>query len=42
VKFRDASLQEHDLGSKGIELNWQLQNNARKKLGYQKKTSYVL
>jgi hypothetical protein len=30
VEFRDASLQGYELGSRGIELSWQLQNNGKK------------
>jgi hypothetical protein len=28
--FRDASLPEYELGSKGIEFSWQLQNSGKK------------
>jgi hypothetical protein len=30
VEFRDASLPRYKLGSRGIELSWQLQNNGKK------------
>jgi hypothetical protein len=30
VEFRDASLQGYELGSRGIELSWQFQNNDKK------------
>jgi hypothetical protein len=30
VEFRDASLPGYELGNKGIELSWQLQNNGKK------------
>jgi hypothetical protein len=30
VEFRDASLPGYELGSRGIELSWQLQNNGKK------------
>jgi hypothetical protein len=30
VEFRDASLPRHELGSRGIKLSWQLQNNSKK------------
>jgi hypothetical protein len=30
VEFGDASLPGYELGSKGIELIWQLQNNCKK------------
>jgi hypothetical protein len=29
VQFQDASLPGYELGSKGIELSWQLQNNGK-------------
>jgi hypothetical protein len=29
VEFRDASLLGYELGSRGTELNWQLQNNGK-------------
>jgi hypothetical protein len=29
VEYRDASLPGYDLGSRGIELSWQLQNNGK-------------
>jgi hypothetical protein len=28
--FRDVSLPGYELGSRGIELSWQLQNNGKK------------
>jgi hypothetical protein len=30
VEFRDASLPGYELGNRGIELSWQLQNNGKK------------
>jgi hypothetical protein len=30
VEFRDASLPGYELGSRGIELSWKLQNNGKK------------
>jgi hypothetical protein len=30
VEFRDASLPGYELGSRGIEFSWQLQNNGKK------------
>jgi hypothetical protein len=42
VEFREASLSGYELGSRGIELSWQLQNMARNKLGGAKKTSCVI
>jgi hypothetical protein len=42
IEFRDASLPGYELGSRGIELSWQLQNNGKKKLGSGKKTSYAI
>jgi hypothetical protein len=30
VEFRDASPPGYELGSRGIELSWQLQNNGKK------------
>jgi hypothetical protein len=42
VEFRDASLPGYELGSKGFELSWQLQNNGKKGLGSEKKTSCVI
>jgi hypothetical protein len=33
VEFRDASLQGYELGSRGIELSWRLQNNIKNELG---------
>jgi hypothetical protein len=30
AEFRDASLPEYELGSRGMELSWQLQNNGKK------------
>jgi hypothetical protein len=30
VEFRDASLPEYGLGTRGTELSWQLQNNGKK------------
>jgi hypothetical protein len=30
VEFRDAGLQGYELGSRGIELGWQWQNNGKK------------
>jgi hypothetical protein len=30
VEFRDASLPGYELGSRGIELSWQLQKNGKK------------
>jgi hypothetical protein len=30
VEFRDDSLPGYELGSRGIELSWQLQNNGKK------------
>jgi hypothetical protein len=38
VEFRDSGLPGYELGSRGIELSWQLQNNGKKKLGGAKKT----
>jgi hypothetical protein len=32
VEFRDTSLSGYELGSKGIELSWQLQNNGKKEI----------
>jgi hypothetical protein len=40
--FRDVSLPGYELGSKGIEFSWQLQNNGKKKKGCEKKTSCVI
>jgi hypothetical protein len=33
AEFRDASLPGYELGSRGIELSWQLQNNGKKGTG---------
>jgi hypothetical protein len=30
VEFRDASLPGYELGSRGIEFSWQMQNNSKK------------
>jgi hypothetical protein len=30
VEFRDVSLPGYELGGRGIELSWQLQNNGKK------------
>jgi hypothetical protein len=32
VEFRDASLPGYELGSRGIELSWELQNNGKKEI----------
>jgi hypothetical protein len=32
VEFRDASLPGYELGSRGIEVSWQLQNNGKKEI----------
>jgi hypothetical protein len=32
VEFRDASLPGYELGSRGIELSWQLQNNGKEEI----------
>jgi hypothetical protein len=32
IEFRDASLPGYELGSRGIELSWQLQNNGKKRI----------
>jgi hypothetical protein len=42
VEFRDASLPGYELGSRGIELSWQLQNKGKNELGWEKKTSCVI
>jgi hypothetical protein len=31
-EFRDASLSEYELGSRGIELSWQLNNDKKGRL----------
>jgi hypothetical protein len=36
-EFRDASLPGYELGSRGIELSWQLQNNGKKGIMWCKK-----
>jgi hypothetical protein len=36
VKFRDSSLPGYELGSRGIEMSWQLQNNGKKGVGLYK------
>jgi hypothetical protein len=41
VEFREASLPGHELWIRGIELNWQLQNNDKNELRCEKNTSYV-
>jgi hypothetical protein len=38
VEFRDAIMPGCELGSRGIELRWQLRIMARKELGCEKKT----
>jgi hypothetical protein len=42
VEFRDASLPGYELGSGGTEVSWQLQNNGKKGLGCETKTSCVI
>jgi hypothetical protein len=32
VEFRDASLPGYELGSREIDLSWQLQNNGKKRI----------
>jgi hypothetical protein len=32
AEIRDASLPGYELGSRGIELSWQLQNNGKKEI----------
>jgi hypothetical protein len=40
VQFGDASLPEYELGSRGIEFSWHLQNEGKK--GCEEKTSCVI
>jgi hypothetical protein len=41
VELRDACLPGYDLGSRGIELGWRLQDNGKKGIRLWKKTSHA-